>query len=101
MALLRFFLGAFFLLCFVQACKPDLKQSALSGQDKNELAAGSVQSIAYQWAEIALQATARDTERFKPRPTVTSRYLGLLFVAMFDAWSRYDSSGLPVYLDGV
>ena len=101
MALLRFFLGAFFILCFAQACKPDLKRSAFSSQGKNEQAAGSIQSIAYQWAEIALKATARDTERFKPRPTVTSRYLGLLFVAMFDAWSRYDSSALPVYLSGV
>lgn len=101
MSLLRFFLGAFFILCVTQACQPDHKRSALSGQGKNEQVEGSIQSIAYQWAEIALQATAKDTERFKPRPTVTSRYLGLLFVAMFDAWSRYDENALPVYLSGV
>ena len=42
-------------------------------------------NIAYQWAHVALEATANDTDRFKPRPTVTSRYLGLIFTAMFDA----------------
>lgn len=57
-----------------------------------------VPNRALRWAEIALQATAKDTERFRPRPTVTSRYLGLVFVAIFDAWSRYDSAAIPVYL---
>jgi hypothetical protein len=101
MALMRFILGSFFILCIAQACQPDHKQSAFSGQDKNGPPTGSSQSIAYLWAEIALKATARDTERFRPRPTVTSRYLGLLFVAMFDAWSRYDENAVPVYLDSV
>lgn len=59
------------------------------------------ENIAYQWGAMALQATANDTERFKPRPTVTSRYLGLIFVAVFDAWSRYDEKAKPVYLKGV
>jgi len=47
---------------------------------------------------MALTAQANDTERYKPRPTVTSRYLGLVFVAVFDAWSRYDAAAIPVYL---
>jgi len=59
------------------------------------------ENIAYQWSEMAITATAFDTERFKPRPTITSRYLGLIFVAMFDAWSRYDQKAVPVYLTGV
>ncbi|MGD1893802.1 MAG: vanadium-dependent haloperoxidase [Cyclobacteriaceae bacterium] len=58
-------------------------------------------NIAYQWGEIALEATARDTERFNPRPTITSRYLGLIFTAVFDAWSRYDEQATPVYLTDV
>lgn len=58
-------------------------------------------NIAYKWGEMALQATANDTERFNPRPTVTSRYLGLIFVAVFDAWSRYDEQASPVYLSDV
>lgn len=55
-------------------------------------------NIAYQWAHVALEATANDTDRFKPRPTVTSRYLGLIFTAMFDAWTRFDDKAQPVYL---
>ncbi len=56
---------------------------------------------AYQLAELALVATANDTERFRPRPTITSRYLGLIFVAVFDAWSRYDEKAQPVYLEEI
>lgn len=59
------------------------------------------ENVAYQWGEMALTATAIDTERFNPRPTITSRYLGLIFVAVFDAWSRYDQRATPVYLNGV
>lgn len=58
-------------------------------------------NVAYQWGKMALEATALDTERFNPRPTITSRYLGLIFTAVFDAWSRYDDKALPVYLNGV
>ncbi len=42
--------------------------------------------------------TANDTEKFRPRPTVTSRYLGLIWTAIFDAWSRYDAKATPLYL---
>ncbi|MDZ4749317.1 MAG: vanadium-dependent haloperoxidase [Saprospiraceae bacterium] len=101
MPLLRYLIISVSIWCLTQACKPDLKQSALSDQSKNEQAPEAKKSIAYQWAEIALKATARDTERFRPRPSVTSRYLALLFVAMFDAWSRYDEKALPVYLQGI
>jgi len=58
-------------------------------------------NVAYQWGELALEATALDTERFNPRPTITSRYLGLIFTAVFDAWSRYDAQATPVYLTSV
>ncbi|WP_318310202.1 vanadium-dependent haloperoxidase [Flagellimonas crocea] len=55
-------------------------------------------NIAHKWSDIAILATARDTEKFRPRPTITSRFLGLTFVAIFDAWSRYDENAKPVYL---
>lgn len=58
-------------------------------------------NIAYKWGAIALDATANDTERFNPRPTITSRYLGLIFIAVFDAWSYYDQEAIPVYLKGI
>ncbi|WP_071596800.1 vanadium-dependent haloperoxidase [Neolewinella persica] len=57
-------------------------------------------NVAYQWGKMALTAQANDTERFKPRPTVTSRYLALVSVAVFDAWSHYNASAIPVYLNG-
>lgn len=60
-----------------------------------------VENVAYKWGQMALEATALDTERFNPRPTITSRYLGLIFTATFDAWSRYDEKALPVYLQEV
>ncbi len=56
-----------------------------------------VENIAYKWGQMALTATANDTEKFKPRPTITSRYLGLIFVSVFDAWSRYDEKAIPVF----
>lgn len=53
---------------------------------------------AYQWGKITLEATANDTETFRPRPTVTARMLGLVWTAVFDAWSRYDEKARPIYL---
>jgi hypothetical protein len=58
-------------------------------------------NLAYKWGEVAMECTADDTERFKPRPTVTSRYLGLIWTAVFDAWSRFDDKAIPVYLKNV
>ncbi|UZH54506.1 vanadium-dependent haloperoxidase [Salinimicrobium tongyeongense] len=57
-----------------------------------------VENLAYRWGEMAVIATANDTEKFKPRPTITSRFLGLIFTSVFDAWSRYDDKAIPVYL---
>jgi hypothetical protein len=56
---------------------------------------------AYQWGKISLEATANDTETFRPRPTVTARMLALVWTAVFDAWSRYDEKALPLYLQQV
>ena len=56
---------------------------------------------AYQLGKISLQCTANDTENFRPRPTVTSRILGLIWVSVFDAWSRYDTAATPVFLGSV
>jgi len=60
-----------------------------------------VNNIAYQWGKVSLECTANDTERFKPRPTVTSRILALIWTSVFDAWSRYDDKASPVYLTNV
>ncbi|MBO0320827.1 vanadium-dependent haloperoxidase [Muricauda sp. CAU 1633] len=88
------------LLLFVIAtllnCKQKTEQSADAAMEPK-----GADNIAYQWSQIAITATANDTEMFKPRPTITSRFLGLIFVSVFDAWSRYDEKAIPVYLDGV
>jgi hypothetical protein len=60
-----------------------------------------IDNVAYKWGQMALTATANDTEKFKPRPTITSRYLGLIFTSIFDAWSRYDDKAIPVYLSNI
>ena len=88
------------LLLGLMGCKDQPKESktiadhqvAMANEPRGE------DNIAYQWAHVALEATANDTDRFKPRPTVTSRYLGLIFTAMFDAWTRFDDKAQPVYL---
>lgn len=58
-------------------------------------------NLAYKWGKISLECTANDTDRFKPRPTVTSRILALTWISIFDAWSRYDEKALPLYLTSV
>jgi hypothetical protein len=58
-------------------------------------------NVAYKWGKMAILATANNTDAFRPRPTITSRFLGLTFVAVFDAWSCYDQNAIPVYLENV
>jgi hypothetical protein len=55
-------------------------------------------NMAYKWGKITLECTANDTEKFRPRPTVTSRIIALTWTAAFDAWSRYDDKATPLYL---
>jgi hypothetical protein len=83
------FSTVFILFLTLSACKPTAQEPR------------GEHNIAYKWGKIALEATANDTEKFRPRPTVTSRYLGLIFTAIFDAWSRYDKTATPVYLQNV
>jgi len=98
MILFRILTVSTLIVCLSSGCKPDLKQSALHQKTAVENITYTGPSLAYKWAEKALDLTASDNERFSPRPTITSRYLGLVFVAVFDAWSRYDSTAKPVYL---
>ena len=91
--LVLLFLASLLLLSFKQAPK--------NHQNAQDLEPKGIDNIAYKWGQMALEATANDTQKFKPRPTITSRYLALIFVSVFDAWSRYDSKAIPVYLNGV
>lgn len=94
----RIVLVIFTLTCLV-GCKGNENKS--NEQSSIETNPQGVDNVAYKWGQMALTATANDTEKFKPRPTITSRYLGLIFVSIFDAWSRYDENAIPVYLEGV
>ncbi|MEZ4796103.1 MAG: vanadium-dependent haloperoxidase [Flavobacteriaceae bacterium] len=83
----------------VFGCKNNVEEKVVTNETIDQPI--GAENLAYKWAHLAIDAQAYDTERFKPRPTVTSRYLGLICVAVFDAWSRYDEKAIPVYLDGV
>ena len=51
-------------------------------------------SAAYEWLDIALEATAREHERVAPRPTVGSRMLAIIVTCMYDAWAAYDDKAV-------
>lgn len=85
------------ILTFIASCVNRTNDHAA----KTGLQPSGKDNLAYKWAKVALDATANDTDRFNPRPTVTSRYLALVFTAIFDAWSRYDENAVPVYLRNV
>ncbi len=87
----------FLLTLILFSCNNSSENGSLTGLQ----APKGEDNIAYFWGKVALEATARDTERFLPRPTITSRYLGLIFTAVFDAWSVYDEKARPVYLSEV
>lgn len=91
-------LSIFALLAFKPTSGLDDTETFLENETKEPT---GKDNVAYQWAFMALEGTANDTDRFKPRPTITSRYLGLIFTSMFDAWTRFDEKAGPVYLKKV
>jgi hypothetical protein len=71
--------------------------AAATAQDMPKTA---VKSAAYEWLEVALEATAREHERVAPRPTVGSRMLMIITTAMYDAWTAYDDKAVGTRLGG-
>jgi PAP2 superfamily len=57
-------------------------------------------SAAYDWLDVALEATAREHERNGPRPTIGSRMLGIVVTSMYDAWAAYDSKAVGTRFGG-
>jgi PAP2 superfamily len=86
-----------FLFLFIQSC------SNTNHTDKEipHSEPVGVNNLAYKWGKISLECTANDTENFRPRPTVTSRILALIWTSIFDAWSRYDAKATPLYLTAI
>ncbi len=54
----------------------------------------AIKSAAYEWLDVALEATAREHERVAPRPTVGSRMLMIITTSMYDAWAAYDDKAV-------
>ena len=55
-------------------------------------------SGAYRWLNVALQATAREHERYGARPSIGSRNLAICVTAMYDAWAAYDDKAVGTRL---
>lgn len=87
------------LLLFFSCSGPTKKGTA--EKDENLVEELGKNNRAYKWGKISLECTANDTENFRPRPTVTSRILALIWISIFDAWSRYDTKATPLYLNSV
>ncbi len=48
----------------------------------------------YQWVEILLEASGRDSDRNQPRPPILSRTMAIVITAMYDAWAAYDEKAV-------
>ncbi|WP_276370729.1 vanadium-dependent haloperoxidase [Chryseolinea sp. H1M3-3] len=83
------------LFCITGCSVPQNKTSILPNDPTGK------NNMAYKWGKISLECTANDTENFRPRPTVTSRILALIWISVFDAWSRYDEKATPLYLTSI
>jgi hypothetical protein len=70
------------------------------GADELKPALKPSRSAAYEWLDVALEATAREHDRNVPRPTIGSRMLALVVTAMYDAWAAYDEKAVGTVLGG-
>src|SRR5580765_1657798 len=57
-------------------------------------------SAAYQWLDTLLEASGRDAERNRPRPTILSRTMAVVLTSMYDAWAAYDDVAVGTRLAG-
>jgi hypothetical protein len=71
---------------------------SLQAQEHPKSSPGHPRSVAYEWLDVALEATAREHDKNGPRPTIGSRMLGIVVTAMFDAWAAYDDKAVGTRL---
>lgn len=83
---------------FARSVAASEKKSLLSDKMRANLQAEHQPSGAYQWLDVALEATAREHERVAPRPTVGSRMLMIIVACMYDAWAAYDDKAVGTVL---
>ncbi|MEX0701632.1 MAG: vanadium-dependent haloperoxidase [Planctomycetales bacterium] len=55
-------------------------------------------SAAYRWLEITLEASGRDVDRNRARPTVLARAMAIVLTSMYDAWAAYDENAVGTRL---
>src|SRR5262245_16635900 len=56
----------------------------------------------YAWLEFLLEASGREVDRNRPRPTILSRTMAIVLTAMYDAWAAYDDRAVGTRLyDGL
>jgi hypothetical protein len=55
-------------------------------------------SATYRWLELLLEASGREVDRNRPRPTILSRTMAIVLTAMYDAWAAYDAKAVGTRL---
>lgn len=60
----------------------------------------SKSSLAYEWLDIAEEATAREVDLHGARPPIVARTLAIWATAMYDAWAAYDEKAVGSRLGG-
>lgn len=61
-------------------------------------ATNSRPSAAYQWLEITLEASGREVDRNRARPTILARAMAIVLTSMYDAWAAYDDKAVGTQL---
>ncbi len=54
----------------------------------------------YRWLEITLEASGRDVDRHRARPTILARAMAIVLTSMYDAWAAYDDKAAGTRLGG-
>ncbi|MEO8071872.1 MAG: vanadium-dependent haloperoxidase [Acidobacteriota bacterium] len=98
----------FLILLFVFALTYSGLTLKVNAQKSEKLTSGNTEknatlptkSAAYDWLDIALEATAREHDRNAPRPTIGSRMLMIITTSMYDAWAAYDEKAVGTRLGG-
>jgi hypothetical protein len=57
-------------------------------------------SAAYRWLQVLLEASGRDVDRHRARPTILSRTMAIVLTSMYDAWAAYDERAVGTRLGG-
>lgn len=57
-------------------------------------------TASYKWIQTTLEASGREVDRNKPRPTVLARAMAIVQTCAYDAWAAYDAKAVGTRLGG-